>query len=85
MNKLIESTKKDYFKKRLTNSSNSKESWQAINELLNRKPKPTRVNQIIEDDKIITNNEDIANSSTNIFHLLDVGCLIILETMVLIP
>ena len=39
VNKLIESTKKDYFKKRLTNSSNSKESWQAINELLNRKPK----------------------------------------------
>ena len=50
MNKLIESTKKDYFKERLTNSSNSKESWQAINELLNGKPKPTRVNQIIEDE-----------------------------------
>ena len=38
VNKLIESTKKDYFKKGLTNSSNSKKSWQAINELLNRNP-----------------------------------------------
>ena len=85
MNKLIESTKKDYFKKRLTNSSNSKESWQAINELLNRKPKPTQVNQIIEDDKIITNNKDTRILSTNIIHLLNVSCLIILETMVLIP
>ena len=72
VNKLIESTKKDYFKKRLTNSSNSKESWQAINELLNRKPKPTRVNQIIEDDKIITNNEDIANSFNQYFS--SIGC-----------
>ena len=72
MNKLIESTKKDYFKKRLTNSSNSKESWQAINELLNRKPKPTRVNQIIGDDKIITNNEDIANSFNQYFS--SIGC-----------
>ena len=69
---MIESTKKDYFKKRLTNSSNSKESWQAINELLNRKPKPTRVNQIIEDDKIITNNEDIANSFNQYFS--SIGC-----------
>ena len=72
VNKLVESTKKDYFKKRLTNSSNSKESWQAINELLNRKPKPTRVNQIIEDDKIITNDEEIANYFNQYFS--SIGC-----------
>ena len=72
VNKLIESIKKDHFKKRLTNSSNSKESWQAINELLNRKPKPTRVNKIIEDDKIITKNEDIANSFNQYFS--SIGC-----------
>ena len=85
MNKLIEYTKKDYFKKRLTNCSNSKESRQAINELLNREPKLTWVNQIIEDDKIITNNEDIANSFNQYFS--SIGCRlsdIILETVVLI-
>ena len=64
--------RKTTLKKRLTNSSNSKESWQAINELLNRKPKPTRVNQIIEDDKIITNNEDIANTFNQYFS--SIGC-----------
>ena len=86
MNKLIESTKKDYFKKRLTNSSNSKESWQAINELLNRKPQPTWVNQIIEDDKIITNNEDIVNSFNQYFS--SIGCElsdIIRDDGILIP
>ena len=73
VNKLIESTRKDYFKKRLTNSCNSKESWQAIiNELLNKKSKPTRVNQIIKDDKIITNNEEIANSFNQYFS--SIGC-----------
>ncbi len=36
LNKLINDTKENYFKAKLSNAYNSKESWQAINELLNK-------------------------------------------------
>ena len=39
---------------------------------MNKKPKPTRVKQIIEDDKVITNNEDIVNSFYQYFS--SIGC-----------
>ena len=40
-NKLIKTTKEEYFKTKLSNADNSKNSWQAINEPLNKKPKST--------------------------------------------
>ncbi len=44
--KLIRSSKKQYYQTKLENSKDSKDSWKYINELLNRKPKRTAVNQL---------------------------------------
>ena len=49
------------------NSNNSKESWQTINELLNRKPKTTKINQIIINDKAIVGDKEIANKFNEYF------------------
>ena len=35
LNKLIKTTKEEYFKPKLSNANNSKNSWQAINKPLN--------------------------------------------------
>ena len=35
---------KDYFKTKLENSKNTKDSWKCVNELLNRKQKTTFIN-----------------------------------------
>ncbi len=53
LNKLIKKTKEEYFKTKLSNANNSKESWQAINELLNKKPKTTHVTQLNVDHEIL--------------------------------
>jgi hypothetical protein len=43
LNKCIKETKRLYYS---ANSTNIKESWQTINELLNRKSKATTINEI---------------------------------------
>ncbi len=53
--KLIRSSKKYYYQTKLENSKNSKDSWKYINELLNRKPKRTAVNQLQVDGQTVTN------------------------------
>ena len=46
VNKCIKQTKRTYYNSKLANSNNSKESWRTINELLNRKSKTTKINQL---------------------------------------
>ena len=43
LSKLIKTTKEEYFKTKLPNANNSKNSWQAVNELLNKKPTSTQI------------------------------------------
>ena len=65
LNKLIKKTKEEYFKTKLSNASHSKESWQAINELLNKKP-------INVDDQVITGDTNIADCFNQYFS--SIGC-----------
>jgi hypothetical protein len=65
--KLIRSSKKHYYQTKLENSKNSKDSWKYINELLNRKPKRTAVNQLRVDEQTVTSNENIANEPNKFF------------------
>ena len=43
LNTFIKTTKEEYFKNKLTNANNTKDSWQAINELLNNNTKSTQI------------------------------------------
>ena len=67
VNKCIKQTKRTYYISKLANSNNSKGSWQTINELLNRKSKTTKINQIIINDKAIVGDEEIANKFNEYF------------------
>ena len=53
LNSLIKETKHEYFRNKLSNAENSKESWQTINELLNKRPKSTEVKELDIDGKFI--------------------------------
>jgi hypothetical protein len=59
-------------KTKLSNANNSKESWQAINELLNEKPKTTHVTQLNVDDQVITGDTNIADCFNQYFS--SIGC-----------
>ena len=72
LNKLIKMTKEEYFKTKLSNANNSKNSWQAINELLNKKPKSTKVTQLNVDDQVITGDRNIADCFNQYFS--SIGC-----------
>ena len=65
--KLIKSSKKHYYQTKLENSNNSKDSWQYINELLDRKPKRTAVNQLNVDGQTVAGNENIVNEFNKFF------------------
>ena len=47
VNRLIKDLKTKFYKINLQNSTNSKDSWKIINELLNKKSKNTTINEII--------------------------------------
>ena len=72
LNKFIKITKEEYFKTKLSNANNSKNSWQAINELLNKKPKSTKVTQLNVDDQVITGDRNIADCFNQYFS--SIGC-----------
>lgn len=72
LNNLIKTTKKEGFKSKLSNVINSKESWQAINELLNKKSKTTQVKELKVNDQIITGDKNIANNLNQYFSTI--GC-----------
>ena len=52
---------------KLSNANNSKNSWKAINELLNKKPKSTPVTQLNLDDQVITGDRNIADCFNQYF------------------
>ena len=57
---LIRTSKENYFKAKLSDSKNSKESWQFINELLNKNSKTSQIREINFDGKTVTKDEEIA-------------------------
>ena len=67
LNKLIKDTKDVYFKTKLNNANNSKESWQAINEFLNKKSKTTNVKQLNVGKQVITGDKNIASCFNQYF------------------
>ena len=67
LNKCINETKRLYYNSKLANSKNSKESWQTINELLNRKSKTTTINEINMNGKTIVGDEEIAKEFNKYF------------------
>lgn len=67
LNKLIKTTKEEYFKTKLSNANNSKDSWQAINELLNNKVKTTHIKQLNVGDQIVEGDQKIATSFNKYF------------------
>ena len=54
------SSKDNYFKAKLSDSKNSKESWQFINELLNKISKTSQIREINFNGKTVTKDEEIA-------------------------
>ena len=67
LNRCIKETKKLYYNSKLTTSTNSKESWRTINELLNRQSKTTTINEVNVNWKSIAGDKDIANEFNKYF------------------
>ena len=67
LNRCIKETKKLYYNSKLATSTNSKESWQTINELLNRQSKATTINEVNVNGKSIAGDKDIANEFNKYF------------------
>ena len=68
VNNLIKETKNEYFRNKLiSNAKNSKESWQTINELLNKKPKTTEVKELDINGQLITDDDEIADAFNQYF------------------
>ena len=72
LSKLIKTTKEEYFKTKLPNANNSKNSWQAVNELLNKKPTSTQITQLNVDDQVTTGDTNIADCFNQYFS--SIGC-----------
>ena len=56
-----------YFKNKLESTTNSKEGWQPINLLLNKKSKSTLINELKIGDSIVTGDKNIATAFNNYF------------------
>ena len=65
--KISSRTKNEYFRNKLSNAKNSKESWQTINELLNKKPKTTEVKELDINGQLITDDDEIADAFNQYF------------------
>ena len=63
----IKSAKTQYFKTNLENTKNSKETWDLINNLLNKKQKKTTINNLKIESETITGDENISNAFNNFF------------------
>ena len=67
VNHRIKDAKINYYKTSLEKRTNSKDSWNIINELLNKKSKTTSIKELIIDHNKITDDKDIANEFNNFF------------------
>ena len=72
LNSLIKETKHEYFRNKLSNAENSKESWQSINELSNKRPKTTEVKELDIDGQLIIDDDKIADAFNQYFSTI--GC-----------
>ena len=70
LSRFIKDTKATYFKPKLENSKNSKEGWNAINELLNTKSQSTTINEIKTEQVTVTGDKNIADEVNNFFRQL---------------
>ena len=67
LNNLIKETKQEYFRDKLSNAKNSKESWRTINELLNKKPKTSEIKELDINGQLITDDDKIAEAFNQYF------------------
>ena len=67
VNRRVKDAKINYYKTSLENSTISKDSWNIINELLNKKSKTTSKKELIIDHNTITHDKDIAYEYNNFF------------------
>ncbi|CAB3995392.1 Hypothetical predicted protein, partial [Paramuricea clavata] len=67
LNNLIKETKQEYFRDKLSNAKNSKESWRTINELLNKKPETSEVKELDINGQLITDDDKIADAFNQYF------------------
>ncbi len=67
VNRRIKVAKTNYYKTSLGNSTNSRDSWNIINGLLNKKSKTTFINELIMNQNKITGDKNIANEFNNFF------------------
>ena len=67
LNNLIKESKNEYFRNKLSNAENSKESWQTINELLNKKPKTTEVKELDINGQLFADDDEIADAFNHYF------------------
>ena len=68
LNKRIKATKVQFYNTKLQNSKNSKEGWNTLNNLLNRKSKTTIVNELsVDHGKNVTQDKDIVDEFNKFF------------------
>ena len=67
LNRCVKETKKLYYNSKLATSTNSKESRQTINELLNRQSKAATTNDVNVNGKSIAGDKNIANEFNKYF------------------
>ena len=63
VNKQNKTLKRQYFSEKIRRcEGDTKESWKTINKLVNKRSKTTNVSSLQEDNKILTNSDEIAES-----------------------
>ena len=62
VSRFIKTAKEDYFKMQLGNAKNSYDSWQAINNLLNKKFKSIQISELNVENRSVKGGENIASS-----------------------
>lgn len=67
VNRLIKEVKANYYKSKLENCKNSKESWKTINELLNKQSKCTTITEVIVNCNKVSGDKNIADEFNNFF------------------
>jgi NADH:ubiquinone oxidoreductase subunit F (NADH-binding) len=67
LNKRIKATKVQFYNTKLQNSKNSKEGWNTLNSLLNRKFKTTIVNELSVDVNVTQDIKDIVDEFNKFF------------------
>ena len=71
-NNLNRKMKREYFSNKLEScEGNIKETWKTVNQLINKRSKTTNILSIKEDEKVISNPQDIAETTNHFFVTLE--------------